>query len=299
MNTFAIETYSDSFIQLIDPQEQIEVISDGHQFTEGPVWDDKRNCLFFSDIPANTICKWTNSHGTEPFHHPSHFANGLAINHEGELIICEHQGRSISLLNRNKERNILVDSYDGLRLNSPNDIVVADDGSIIFTDPIYGLREGNGGPAQQELPFQGIYHFNPNTEKLTLITDNFERPNGLAFSPGQKSLVVVDTVKQHIRAFNIGPGWKFTGGNIWVELWDDKNNGRPDGIKFDQLGNLFATGPGGIWIFSPKAELLGRIFLPNKTSNLAWGMNDRKSLFITSSDKVYQIRCLTSGSKYL
>lgn len=295
MISFKFEAYSQAFNRLIDSDEKIEVISSGHQFTEGPVWDNKNHCLFFSDIPANTIFKWTEAEGTQPFLTPSYFANGLALDRSGNLIICEHQGRAISSLSKTLERKVFADSFDGLKLNSPNDLVVADDGSIIFTDPIYGLREGNGGPAHQELPFQGVYHFNPNTEKLSLITDSFERPNGLAISPNKKQLFVVDTVKQHIRTFSISPDWKFNGGDIWVELWDTEKIGRPDGIKFDQDGNLFSTGPGGIWIFSPKAILLGRIFLPDKTSNLAWGMEDKKSLFITSSDIVFRIRCLTSG----
>jgi gluconolactonase len=295
MNNFAIKSYSDSFNDLIDSGEQIEVISSGHQFTEGPVWDDNRNCLFFSDIPANTIFKWTTIDGTQSFQSPSYFANGLALDNKSNLIICEHQGRCISSLNENMDRTILADSFNGLKLNSPNDLVVADDGSIIFTDPIYGLREGNGGPAQQELPFQGVFRYDPKINNLTLVTDSFERPNGLAISPDQKYLFVVDTVKQHIRKFNIDHEWKIVGGNIWVELWDSEQTGRPDGIKFDQNGNLFSTGPGGIWVFSSNAELIGRIFLPDKTSNLAWGMQDRKSLFITSSDKVYRLRCKTRG----
>jgi len=295
MNPIQIKAYTPVFNQLIDPNEKITVISSGHQFTEGPVWDKDRKCLFFSDIPANTIFKWTDSEGTQPFHSPSYFANGLALDQFGDLIICEHRGRAISSLNKKMERKVLVDKFDGLKLNSPNDLVIADDGSIIFTDPIYGLQEGNGGPARQELPFQGVYRYSSQEDSLILITDSFERPNGLAISPDKKFLFVVDTVRQHIRRFIINTGWKFTGGDVWVELWDNEKIGRPDGIKFDQYGNLFSTGPGGIWIFSPNADLLGRIFLPDKTSNLTWGMDDKRTLFITSSDKVYRLSSLTSG----
>jgi len=289
------EIYQEPFNNLIDPAVDIEIISSGHQFTEGPVWDKKNNRLLFSDIPANTIFSWNAEQGTDVFLHPSHFSNALALDEDGNLVICEHRGRAISLLDFNRSRTILVDSFSGFRLNSPNDLVIASDGSIIFTDPIYGLKAGNGGPAKQELPFQGVYRLRPGQNKPILITDSFERPNGLAFSPDETKLFVADTVKQHIRVFNIGQDWKISGGDIWTELWDEKQIGRPDGIKFDRDGNLFSTGPGGIWIFSKDAVLLGRIYLPDKTSNLTWGEDERNVLYITSSDKVYRLPSITTG----
>jgi len=287
--------FHESFRKLINPSENIEIISDHHKFTEGPLWDDKQQQLLFSDIPANTIYSWSEKQGTSVFLQPSNFANGLAFNKSGDLVICEHQGRVISSLDSQTQRKVLASTFEGLKLNSPNDLVIASDNSVIFTDPIYGLREGNGGPAQQELPFQGVYRYIPTESKLILITDSFERPNGLAFSPDEKRLFIADTVRQHIRVFDINKKWNFTGGDVWAELWDSNYEGRPDGMKFDAQGNLFSTGPGGIWIFSPQADLLGRIVLPDKTSNLAWGSVDHKSLFITSSDKVYRLRCLTAG----
>jgi len=290
-----IQSVHPDFLKLVDPQQPIEVISEGHQFTEGPVWDPRNQRLLFSDIPANTIFSWSEDKGVEKYYHPSKFANGLAIDHSGNLIMCEHQGRAISSLTKDMKRCVLADQFEGFKLNSPNDLVIAEDGSILFSDPIYGLREGNGGPAEQELPFQGVYRFDPHAGKLILITDSFERPNGLAISPDGVHLYVVDTVKQHIRKFWIEPDWDISGGDVWVELWDDSMVGRPDGIKFDKCGNLFSTGPGGIWVFSSDAVLLGRIFLASKTSNLAWGMSNMQTLFITSSDKVYRLKCLTGG----
>ena len=292
-----IESYQDGLYELIDGDAIPELIADGFQFTEGPVWDRKNDRLLFSDIPANTIFEWTPEKGIRTFLKPSRFANGLAFDHNDNLIICEHQGRSISSLDNNNVRKELTGTYAGHLLNSPNDLVITKNGLILFSDPIYGLREGNGGPAQQELPFQGVFSYDPVSSTTTLITDSFERPNGLAFTPDEKHLFIADTVRQHIRVYDVEPDMSFSGGSIWVELWDNEHTGRPDGMKFDCKGNLFTTGPGGIWIFSPDAVLLGRIFLPDKTSNLAWGESDLQSLFITSSDKVYRLRCRTSGPR--
>jgi gluconolactonase len=179
-------------------------------------------------------------------------------------------------------------------LNSPNDVVASSDGSILFTDPIYGLRAGMGGPADQEIEFQGVYRIKPGNPDLELLTDNFERPNGLALSADEKILYIIDTVRQHIREFEINEGWHLTGGQIWAELWDDNVTGRPDGLKLDVSGNLFSVGPGGVWVFSSESDLIGRIYLDDKTSNLAWG-DDGKSLFIACSSKIFRLRCKTSG----
>ena len=290
-----IESYHKGFNNLIDPKISIEKIADGFSFTEGPVWDEANNRLLFSDIPTNKIYSWSSDQGVSIYRSPSNFSNGLTFDKNGNLVACEHQSRSISVQNRNNKVTILANSYKGMKLNSPNDVIVAKDGSILFSDPIYGLRDGMGGPAEQELPFQGVFRLPPSSNELELISDTFERPNGLVLSPDEKILFINDTVRQHIRVFNIANDWEVSGGQIWSELWDDKSVGRPDGMKIDTLGNLFSTGPGGIWVFDIDAELLGRILLPDKTSNLAWGDQDRKSLFITSSSVVYRIRCKTFG----
>ena len=185
--------------------------------------------------------------------------------------------------------------YNGKRLNSPNDVIAASDGSIIFTDPIYGLQEGLGGPAEQELDIQGVYCYDPANDSLSLLVDDFERPNGLMLSADEKQLFVNDTVRQHIRVFQVSENWQLKDNKVWVELWDDQCIGRPDGMKMDMDGNVLCTGPGGVWVFNPQAELLGRIYLPDKTANLAWGDADYHSLFITSSTFVYRIRCKTQG----
>ena len=290
-----VESYCEEFKDLIDPEITVEKISDGFSFTEGPIWDDLHNRLLFSDIPSNKIFSWSSDQGVSIYRSPSNFSNGLTYDPHGNLVACEHQSRSISLQSGANKVKTLTNSYNGMKLNSPNDVIAAKDGSILFSDPIYGLRVGMGGPAKQELPFQGVFRLPPGSNQLELITDTFERPNGLVLSPDEKHLFIGDTVRQHIRIFNISKDWEFSGGQVWAELWDDKYVGRPDGMKVDIHGNLFSTGPGGIWVLDKKANLLGRIFLPDKTSNLAWGDQDRKSLFITSSSAVYRIRCITNG----
>jgi gluconolactonase len=291
-----IEKLSKEFDQIIGPGAEIEEIQNGLIFTEGPVWNSELNALLFSDIPANKIYMWSEKEGRKVFRENSHFANGLTYNSAGELIACEHQSRSVTRTDKNGEIHEVATHYKGKKLNSPNDVVATADGSILFTDPIYGLSAGSGGPAEAELDFQGVYISRPGADpqKPDLITDSFERPNGLAFTPDGKRLFVADTVRQHIRAFDVEDGFKCSGGCVWAELWDDEFNGRPDGMKFDLQGNLFSAGPGGVWIFNPDADVIGRIYLPDKTSNLAWG-DDGHSLYITASAVVFRIRCKTEG----
>ncbi len=291
----SIESHSPEFDRLVAPDAQVEVIAEGFQFTEGPLWDRRGKRLLFSDIPANTIFAWSAESGVQVFRHPSGFSNGLTFNRRGDLVACEHLMRGISVTVGDSAPKVIASSFQGKKLNSPNDVIAANDGSILFTDPIYGLREGQGGPAEAELSFQGVYRVTPDYGKLELITDSFERPNGLALSPDEKKLYVIDTVRQHIRVFDVGSNWEISGGHIWLELWDDEKIGRPDGMKFDAQGNLFSTGPGGVWVFNPNGDLLGRIYLHDKTSNLGWGDADLRSLYITCSAKVYRLRCLTSG----
>jgi gluconolactonase len=245
-----IKSLSSEFDKLINPVAAIDVIADGFVFSEGPLWDANQNTLFFSDIPANKIFSWSETHGVKVFRESSNFSNGLTFNSSHNLIACEHRSRSVSITTPSGEYQTLVSTYQGKKLNSPNDVIAAPDGSIIFTDPIYGLRAGNGGPAEQELAFEGVYRIKPDNHDLQLLTDSFERPNGLAMTADGKSVFIVDTVRQHIRVYSINQDWTLKGGEIWAELWDDQVPDRPDGIKFDIYGNLFSTGPGGVWVFN-------------------------------------------------
>ena len=281
------------FNKLIDPTSKIELIAGVFKFTEGPVWHNEENCLYFSDIPSNIIYRFDNNTGISVFRNPSHFSNGLTLNKQGKLIICEHRSRSITIQTEDGFQT-LADNFNGKKLNSPNDVIISKNGTIFFSDPIYGLQEGLGGPATQELCFQGVYMLKPGAKEPVLLFNDFERPNGLVLSEDENSLFVNDTVRQHIRVFTKDEKDKYSHGQIFVELFGE-GIGRPDGMKLDADGNMFCTGPGGIWVFLSSGKLLGKILLEQKTANLAWGDEDRRSLYITSSNNLLRLRCKTSG----
>jgi gluconolactonase len=182
----------------------------------------------------------------------------------------------------------------GKRLNSPNDVIVARDGGVLFTDPHYGLLEGLGGPAEQELAFKGVYRLAPNSSELSLLASDFDAPNGLALSIDEKRLYVDDSIRSHIRVFDVNEDWTLSGGAVFAELSRD-GLGDPDGMKLDYHGNIFCAGPGGIWIFSPSGVKLGRLLMPEVTANLNWGDDDACSLYITASSSVYRLRCMSGG----
>ncbi len=288
-----IEVINKKFETLIDKQSPIEEIGNQFLFTEGPVWQKIKNCLYFSDISGNTIYSYSRERGIEPFRHPSGFSNGLTLNRKGNLIACEHRTRAITAQTQDGFQ-ILANSYKGKKLNSPNDLVLTRDGMILFTDPIFGLWEGSGGPGEQELPFEGVFLLKPYMSEPRLLFDDFERPNGLAFSNDYKTLYVNDTNRQHIRAFTVEEDWKFTENRVFAELFGE-GEGRPDGMKLDVFGNVFCTGPGGIWVFSPAGELLGKIYIEKPVSNMAWGDADFRSLYITARNSLYRLRCKTKG----
>lgn len=261
---------------------KVEKLSDGFQFIEGPVWNPD-GFLLFSDIPADTIYKWTSDNQVSVFRQPAGHSNGNTLDREGRLISAEHD-RRITRTEKDGTVVTLADRYNGKRLNSPNDVVVKSDGSIYFTDPPYGISS-----QQEELGFYGVYRLAPNG-KLTLLTKEMVRPNGLAFSPDEKKLYVSDSEKGHIRVFQVKPDGTLTKGQIFAELKEPPDSGVPDGMKVDVQGNIYCSGPEGIWIFSSAGKLLGKIIVPEVVTNLAWGDSDYKTLYITASTSIYRIR---------
>jgi gluconolactonase len=279
--------------ELVDPRVEIELLADGFVFAEGPVWSFPDSHLTFSDIPADTMYRWNERQGVRQYRKPSNFSNGLAYDKDGALIACEHRTRRVTRETPDGLETI-VDTYRGKRLNAPNDIVLASDGSLVFTDPHYGLGKGFGGPAEQEQPVRGVYRIPPSGGEPELLVADFTGPNGLALSPDGGALYVADTEEFHIRAFAVASSWALSGGDVLIDL-PREGEGVPDGLKLDLAGNIYSTGAGGIWICSPAGELLGQISVPEVAANLAWGDEDAQTLYVTASTGLYRVRCKATG----
>ncbi len=278
-----------SIHQILTPESRLEKIAGGFRFTEGPVWNRKENALYFSDIPANRIYRWTPQTGPQIFREPSGKSNGLTRDLQGRLIACEHANRRVSRTEPDGSTLPLADHYQGKRLNSPNDIVVRSDGSLFFTDPPYGLINESGVIVNQELPFQGVYRLSADGQTLALLMDDFDRPNGLAFSPDESILYIDDTSRMHIRAFDVSPAGNLSNGRVFATMQPDRP-GAPDGMKVDVEGNVYCTGPGGVQIFDPQGHSLGCIETPEVAANVAFGEADWRTLFITARTSVYRVR---------
>ncbi len=271
----------------------LDCVATGFTFTEGPVW--RGDDLLFSDIPNNRTIRYRPlPEGPEitTFRTPSGNANGLTLDRQGRLLACEHSGRRVSRVDESGRAETVVDSYKGKRLNSPNDVVVRSDGSIFFTDPPYGLRNGTEG---KELDFNGVYRIDPGGE-LHLLVDDFDRPNGLAFTPDERRLLIDDTVRGHIRVFDVAGDGSLSNGRVFAELKGAPGErGAPDGMKVDSEGNVYCTGPAGVWVFDPNGRFLGRIVTPEVPANLAWGDPDWRTLYITARTSLYRIRLAVPG----
>ena len=264
-----------------------ERLATGFQFTEGPIWMPD-GYLLFSDIPADRIFKWSSAGGLEVWREPSGNSNGLTIDLEGRLVACEHGNRRVSRTEPDGTVTAVAEHYEGKRLNSPNDVVVKSDGTIYFTDPPYGIQ-----PEEREQACNGVYRILPDGT-LELLADDFDRPNGLAFSPDESVLYIDDSPRRHVRAFDVQSDGTLRGSRIIADM-DHPQPGSPDGMKIDRDGHLYVTGPTGIWVFEPDGLLLGVIVPPERPANCAWGDEDRKSLYITARTSLYRIRVTVPG----
>ncbi len=267
----------------------LEEIHSGFQFTEGPVWHPD-GYLLFSDIPANTIYRWSPEDSISVFRKPSGNSNGLTYDRQGRLIACEHGNRRVSRTEPDGTITALATHFRGKRLNSPNDVVVKSDGSIYFTDPPYGVRDED-----RELDFQGVYRLDPDGA-LTLLVDDFEKPNGLAFSVDEKTLYIADTPRRHVRAFDVLEDGTLANGRLFCEQISDLPGG-PDGMKVDTEDNLYVTAAGGVWVFDKTGQHIGTIETPNRPANCAFGDADNRSFYITAISGLYRIRLKVAGVK--
>ncbi len=271
--------------QVLAHGAKLEKIPGDFEFTEGPVWHPD-GYLLFSDLRRSRILKWHPEHGVSIVREPSQKANGLILDRQGRLIAAEHESRRVSRTEADGKVITLVDRYNGKRLNSPNDVIQAKDGSLYFTDPTFGLPKDQ----QQEQDVSGVYRLAPDG-KLTLLVRDFDRPNGLALSPDNKILYVADSTHHHIRAFDVQPDGTVANGRVFAVLspWKE-DQGHPDGLKVDAQGRVFATGAGGVWVLDAKGKALGVIETPLATTNVGFGGADGKTLFITARADVYRIR---------
>lgn len=282
---------------LVDISADIEKIASGFLFTEGPVWSAADQRLLFSDIPGDCIYGWSEGEGAAVFRRPSGQANGNTIDWEGRLLTCEHANRRISRTGPDGAPFALVDSYQGKRLNSPNDLVCAANGDVYFTDPPYGLRRADGTFAAQELPFQGIFRWSARTGDLALLAYDFVRPNGIALSSDESRLYVADTQLAHIRVFDVNVDGRAENGRVFVETEHEGVKARPDGIKIDERGNLYVASstPQGVWVYDPDGRLLGQIGIAENPANLGFGGPTWRTLFITAQTSVYRVELKVAG----
>jgi gluconolactonase len=301
-----IERIDPALDNIISPNAKVEVIAEGFDWSEGPVWIESKKMLLFSDVPQNIVYKWTEEKGKEIYLTPSGYtdsikrggemgSNGLVLDPNGKLVLCQHGNRQMARMNASFDdpKSLFVpvaNNYKGKKFNSPNDAVYNTAGELFFTDPPYGLEKLLDDP-KKEIPFQGVYKVKKNGEVMLLV-DSLSRPNGIAFMPGEKTLLIAnsDPAKPFWYAFDADHD-KLTNGRIFYSAagYDSSAKGLPDGMKIDKNGNVFATGPGGVWIFNKNGKLLGKIKLTDATSNCAFSP-DQKTLYVTNDMNVLRIR---------
>ncbi|WP_102108929.1 SMP-30/gluconolactonase/LRE family protein [Oceaniglobus roseus] len=294
-----------SFYQTVDPvfatyvlfNAPLKRLATGFDWTEGPVWFGDADCLLFSDIPNDRILRWNEATGISTYRQPSNFSNGHTRDREGRLVSCEHGTRRVTRTEHDGTITVIADSYQGRRLNSPNDVVVKSDGTIWFTDPHYGIGTSyEGHRAEQELPCH-LYRVDPATGAMDAVVTDANCPNGLAFSPDESRLYMADTGRmfmgdpQHIRAFDVGAGNSLSGGEVFHVV----DQGASDGFRLDTEGNIWTSAGDGVHCIAPDGHLMGKILVPEIVSNVCFGGRDKHRLFITATTSLYAISLNRQG----
>jgi gluconolactonase len=306
--------------ELVPANAKLERVATGFdKWTEGPVWA-RDGSLLFAVIPANSIVRWTPGNqasvfmkpsgytGAEPYGGPEPGSNGMTLDPDGRVAVAGHARRNVwrlESLDPKAQITVLADSYQGKKLNSPNDLVYKSDGSLYFTDPPYGLPTQQDSDPQKELQVNGVYRIpgarqqkpgaSPDRDKLQLIIKDLPRPNGIAFSPDEKTLYIADSGKKMWMRYSVNADGSVGDGTVLLDASAEKEPGGPDGIRVDKNGNIYGSGPGGVWIISPSGKHLGTIKVPEVVSNVAWGDEDGKTLYITASTSLYRIKLAASG----
>jgi gluconolactonase len=305
-----IERLDPALDKLIATNAFIEKLARGFAWAEGPVWDKRASCLYFSDVPQNVIFKWQPGVGTREFLHPSGYtgtlltngqgSNGLGIDKQGRLIICQHGDRRLVRLDPKAGFVNIAQYYKFRRFNSPNDLAIKSNGDIYFTDPTYGLPKGEDDP-DRELGVSGVYRVNGKGE-VTLLISDLTFPNGIAFSPNEQTLYVAvsDPKRPVIMAYDVQPGGTVSDGRVFFDASPlvQGRKGLPDGLKVDRLGNVWATGPGGVLILSSQAKHLGTLNTGEPTANCAFGGPNGSTLYITANMYLCRVPTLVRGAGF-
>ena len=279
----------DRFWGLVDRDAAVEVIGSGFNFTEGPVWHPRDHYLLFSDMPGDVRRRWQDGEVTE-VRRPADKCNGMTYDADLNLIVCEHSTSKVMRERPDGSRETVASHFEGVELNSPNDVVVRADGTIYFSDPWYGRMPGFGVERPRDLGWQGVFRVAPGADgstQLCVEQDTFDQPNGLCFSPDESLLYINDTTHALVRVYRVDADGSLDGGDVFVDgLSDTDVAGVPDGMKCDEQGNIWVTGPGGVWVFDSDANHLGVVEIDEVVANLHWGGPDFRTLFFASSSTV-------------
>jgi gluconolactonase len=288
-----IDAKSDAIYDLVDEGSEVERVATGFTFTEGPIWHPVDHYLLFSDMPGDVRRKFTPPDRVEEVMRPSNKCNGMTYDADLNVLVCEHVTSSLVRERPSGEREPIATHFEGKELNSPNDVCVKSDGSIYFSDPWYGRMPGFGEERERELGFQGVYRIPPGGGDLELVVDRdaYEQPNGICFSPDESLFYVNDTPGAYIDVYDAFADGSISGRRRFFSGIGSGviEEGIPDGMKCDERGNIWVTGPGGIWVISSAGEQLGVIEVPENTGNLTWGGEDWHTLYIPSSTSLYAI----------
>lgn len=285
------------FRSVIDLETDLELLADGFLFIEGPVWQLDEGCLFFNDIPVSVAYRWDAVGGVRIFRQDTNKANGNTFDRSGRLLVCEHAtSRVVRIDQAGSHPGVIASHYQGLELNSPNDIIVSRDGTIWFTDPRFGRNPSRVGVERpQELSFQGVFRMDPLTGELALAIGDLTNPNGLCLSPDEKTLYVNDSPTDSIYACDVALDGTLTGKRLFA-ITEGDGAGHPDGLKVDRQGHVYCAAQGGLHVYDPDGTLLGRVRIPAQTANFCFGDADLKSIYVTASDRLYRLRCLIPGT---
>jgi gluconolactonase len=292
-----VEVNGPELLRLVDRNAPVQQVCTGFRFSEGPIWSAKEQCLYFSDMPSDIRRRWSPPDGVVEVRNPSNKCNGMTYDGAGNLYVCEHVTSSLVMEIPTGERKVIAAHWQGKELNSPNDVVVRSDGTIYFTDPTYGRMPVFGRERKQELDFQGVFRV-ARDGTLTPEADDFSQPNGLCLSPDERILYVNDTTRAHIRAFDVAADGSLGNNRIFAEHigTGDYNEGVADGMKCDEHGNVYVTGPRGIWVINARGKHLGIIRMPEIAANLNWGGRDWNDLYCACSTSIYRVRMKVRGS---